>query len=472
MSPGMADGSRQGGTVMEKMLIVSADGHAGAPPEAYFDYIEEEYREDLEALVEIDRAWRDTTPTQRRYSDETLDLLDRGGAIRGGGEFGAYELDRRLKELDREGVAAEVLIPGHQVAMLPFFGVINHPYPAGHRAAGARAYHRQLADILAEADGRLYGVGDPGPCLDMDAVVQELHWLGNHGFVGVAPPGAVADPALPPLVDRSYEPFWSACAETGLALIVHAGYGLGQYGKEQGEMLAMMVGQVGVEETLRAQFTSEVSIDQFPEDSPVRAALTVPRRIFWQLMLAGVFDRHPALKLVLTEVRADWIPATLDLLDRQLPPGEHGLSMSPSDYWHRHVYVTPSSPRTYEIDMRHQIGLDRLMFGMDYPHPEGTWPNTREWIQHTFAGVPEDQARQILGLNAIECYGLDKDHLVSIADKIGMLPDELLGGHEVDTRVVASFHDRSGYLRPQEVVDPNLYGRMLKADVDAVAARS
>src|ERR1700689_737209 len=159
---------------MDKMLIVSADGHAGAPPDAYLDYIEEEYREDLMALGEIDRSWRDSAPTQRRYSDETLDLVDRGEAIRGGGEFGAYELDRRLKELDREGVAAEVLIPGHQVAMLPFFSVINHPYSAAHRAAGARAYHRQLADLMSESDGRLFGIGDSGPCIDMDATTHEL----------------------------------------------------------------------------------------------------------------------------------------------------------------------------------------------------------------------------------------------------------------------------------------------------------
>jgi predicted TIM-barrel fold metal-dependent hydrolase len=456
---------------MDKMLIVSADGHAGAPPDAYLDYIEEEYREDLKALVEIDQSWRDSAPTQRRYTEATLDLVDRGEAIRGGGEFGAYELDRRLKELDREGVAAEILIPGHQVAMLPFFSVINHPYPAEHRAAGARAYHRQLADVLAESDGRLYGIGDPGPCTDIDATVRELRWLNDHGFVGVAPPGVVADPALPPLVDRYYEPFWSACVDTELAVVVHAGYGLGQYGKEQGEMLAMMVGQIGVEETLRAQFTADVSIDQFPEDSPVRAAITGPRRIFWQLMLAGVFDRYPQLKLVLTEIRADWVPATLDLLDRQLPPADHGLSMSPRDYWHRHVYVTPSSPRPYEIDMRHQIGIERLMFGMDYPHPEGTWPNTREWVRHAFAGVPEGEARQILGLNAIKCFGLDQDHLAAVADKIGIVPSELLGAHEVDSRILTSFHDRSGYQRPQEVVDPDFYGRMLVSDIEAVETR-
>jgi predicted TIM-barrel fold metal-dependent hydrolase len=455
---------------MDRIVIVSADGHSGGPPEQYLDYIDPEYREDLEGLIEVDQRWRDSAPTQRRYKEETLDLIDRGDAIRGGGEFGAYELDRRLAELDREGVAAEVLIAGHQVAIPPFFAVINHEFPAGHRAAGARAYHRQLADFMAESNGRLFGIGDPGPCLDMDATVAELRWLASHGFVGVAPPGQVADPALPPLVDRSYEPFWATCAEHGLVLTVHAAYGLGQYGKEQGEMLAMMASQVGVEDTLRMQFTAEASIDQMPEDSPVRAAITAPRRVFWQLMMSGVFDRHPELKLVLTEIRADWVPATLDLMDRYFSSADHALAMSPREYWHRHVYVTPSSPRPGEVAMRDAIGADRFMFGMDYPHPEGTWPNSHEWIQHAFAGVPEGELRAMLGLNAVECFGLDGAALAKIAERIGPMPDEFLGEHTVQAAVVQSFHDRSGYERPPEVVDEGFYQRMIVEDEERALA--
>lgn len=455
---------------MDRILMVSADGHSGGPPEQYRDYIEKEYLEDLEALVEVDRFWRDNTPAQRRFSDETLDLIDRGDAIRGGGEFGAYELDRRLAELDREGVAAEIMIPGHQVAMLPFFGVINHPFPAGHRAAGVRAYHRQLADLMADADGRLHGIGDAGPCLDMDATVAELRWIADHGFVGVAPPGCIADPELPSLVDPYFEPYWATCAEAGLVLTVHAGYGAGQYGEMQTQMLATMVGQVGAEETLRAQFTADVSIDQFPEDSPVRAAITSPRRVFWQLMLAGVFDRHPDLKLVLTEVRADWVPAALEVMERRFSPTDHDLAMSPREYWQRHVYVTPSSPRPYELAMREAIGVDRFMFGMDYPHPEGTWPNTREWIRHAFAGVPEADARKILGLNAVACFGLDGERLAAIAERIGPEPEELLGDHDVDPRLVEQFHSRSGYKRPQESVVETFYESMMLEDEKAVAA--
>ena len=78
---------------------------------------------------------------------------------------------------------------------------------------------------MVESNGRLFGIADPGPCLDLDDTVQELHWLAEHGFVGVAPPGNVADPSLPPLTSRHWDPFWAACEQLGLVLTVHAAFG-------------------------------------------------------------------------------------------------------------------------------------------------------------------------------------------------------------------------------------------------------
>jgi predicted TIM-barrel fold metal-dependent hydrolase len=310
---------------------------------------------------------------------------------------------------------------------------------------------------MIQADGRLFGVADPGPCLDMDETVAELRWVAEHGFVGVAPPGAVDDPALPPLTSDFYEPFWSTCADLGLVVTVHAGWGLGQFG-DITRSLREKAKDAAPEDLLALQMAADVSIDQFPKDSPVRFALTKPRRPLWQLMIAGVFDRHPDLRLVFTEVRADWLPATLAVLDRSLTPSNSSLTKRPSEYWAEHCYAAPSSPRAYEIALRQGIGVDRLMFGMDYPHPEGTWPNTREWLRLTMRGVAEDEARRFLGLNAIECYGLDAARIGETAQRIGLLPDDILG-HTADLpeSLVAQFHNRSGFRRPAERVDDAFY---------------
>jgi predicted TIM-barrel fold metal-dependent hydrolase len=460
---------------MDRLMVVSADGHWGAPVSVYRDYLDAEYRGDLDALLAVDEAWRDSSPTQRRFTPETLELIDPDHTVRSGGELGGWDLDRRLVEMDRQGVAGEILIPGHQETILPFFGQTSPASPPGHQAAGARAYHRHLGEVIAASGGRLVGVAEPGPCVDMDATLAELRWVAAHGFVGVAPPGNTADPALPPLYDPFFEPFWATCADTGLALVVHAGYGFPQGMAEGMGAMGDMMADMTVEDMLRMATLSDkemstMRIDEFPTDHPFRIALTHPRRVLWQLMLAGVFDRYPSLTLVFTEIRADWVPATLEILDRHFRDEQGVMQRSPREYWERNVYLAPSSTRQPEVALRHEVGLRRFMFGTDYPHPEGTWPNTLDWIRHAFADVPEAEARLLLGENCVECYGLDRTVLATVAERIGPTPESVLGHHVVDERLLAQFHARAGYLRPPEHVDDDTYRDMLTQDEAGFAA--
>jgi predicted TIM-barrel fold metal-dependent hydrolase len=127
-------------------------------------------------------------------------------------------------------------------------------------------------------------------------------------------------------------------------------------------------------------------------------------------MLAGVFDRHPNLVLALTEIRADWLPATLERLDERLTTANAPISMTPSEYFRRHCLVVASSIHRAEVHMRREIGLANLAFGADFPHYEGTWPNTVDWIRDAFTGVPEEEVRAILGENAIRWFQLDGDY--------------------------------------------------------------
>lgn len=78
----------------------------------------------------------------------------------------------------------------------------------------------------------------------------------------------------------------------------------------------------------------------------------------------------------------------------------------------------PVCPRA-DLDLRDVIGLDRIMWGSDYPHPEGTWPNTAQYFKDTFSDFPEEDGRRILGDNAVAFYGLDRERLQQVADEIG-----------------------------------------------------
>src|SRR5262249_48660223 len=153
------------------------------------------------------------------------------------------------------------------------------------------------------------------------------------------------------------------------------------------------------------------------------------RQAMWQLMLGGVFDRHPDLKLMMTEVRADWIPATVRYLDAVFDANRDQLrtELRPSEIWQSNCLAAVSFMHKAEVAMRDEIGVDTMNFGRDYPHGESTWPNTRAYLHGLFQGVPEGEVRKILGENLIRFLDLDAKPLDEIAARIGPTLDEITG---------------------------------------------
>jgi predicted TIM-barrel fold metal-dependent hydrolase len=93
--------------------------------------------------------------------------------------------------------------------------------------------------------------------------------------------------------------------------------------------------------------------------------------------------------------------------------------MSPSEYFARNVNVGASCIPRADLAYKDILGVDKMMWGSDYPHPEGTWPQTQQYYKDVFSGIAEDEGRKILGGNAIDWYGLDRHKLQSVADDIG-----------------------------------------------------
>jgi predicted TIM-barrel fold metal-dependent hydrolase len=449
---------------MSRIILVSCDSHAAGSLESYRPYLEARYHDALDEHIARDQANLDRYGLLRGYDDDELALIDEERAIRSGGRSGAQDPQRRLREMDREGVVCEVVqeatADDRSQRCLPFASRGYAPYPAELRAAGARAFNRWLADMMAETGGRVVGTAEAGPCVDMDAEVAELEWAAEHGFVSVQVPGRIVEPGLrvPRVYDREYfERFWAACVDLGLALNVHAGWG-----GAQSDQYQLVVGELseGFEFDELTTRVTKLTMENTPSNYIQALGLTQEtfesgnshqsREPLWQFMLGGAFDRHPALRFVLTELRSDWVPATLAALDERVARGGTPLKLKPSEYFARNCRVTPSFPHPAEIAIRHQIGVRQIMFGRDYPHNEGTWPNTWDWIRAAYAGVPEDEARLMLGENAIEWYGLDRARLAALAETIGPRPEDLLGDHAVDPRLIANFDKRGGFGKPAE----------------------
>jgi hypothetical protein len=152
-----------------------------------------------------------------------------------------------------------------------------------------------------------------------------------------------------------------------------------------------------------------------------------------------------------------------------MTPGGTPLKKRPSEYWSTNCFVGASSIKKSEVRLCDEIGITRMMFGRDYPHAEGTWPNNWDWLRDALADFSEADARALLGENAARCYRLDAVALGAVADRIGPRAEDLLGvGASVDPQLVESFAQRAGYEKSYEEIDAEEIERLFDRDLAAV----
>jgi hypothetical protein len=101
--------------------------------------------------------------------------------------------------------------------------------------------------------------------------------------------------------------------------------------------------------------------------------------------------------------------------------------MPPRAYLDRNIFLGVSTPQVEDIDRRHEIGVGNFLWGNDFPHPEGTFPYTRELVRRRFKDVPRDECRAILGENAVGLYGIDAAALAPLVERIGPLVEDIHG---------------------------------------------
>jgi predicted TIM-barrel fold metal-dependent hydrolase len=378
----------------ERYTLISADCHAGGNHEMYRGYLEAKYLDDFD-------RWRGD------YSNPFKDL-------QAGRRTQNWDDERRISELEADGVVAEVTFPNTIPPFFPTGAVIARPpQPEEYelRLAGIRAHNRWLADWCARHRERRAGIGQVF-LNDIDDAVDDVRWCHEHGLRGgiLVQPGPDDMKHIKPLYAPDYDPLWRVCEELGVVVNTHSGgAGMPDYGPYPA------AGLLWITETT---FFS--------------------RRPLAQMLLSGVFERFPNLTFVLTEQGASWIPTLLAQLDgfseQARKTGRIGelkyepddlLPLKPSEYFGRNCWVGVSFPSPVEAKVRHKIGIDRFMWGSDYPHDESTYPNTREGLRRAFAGTPDTELRTVLAGNVAAVYGFDLGALAPIAARVGPTVAEL-----------------------------------------------
>ena len=344
---------------MGTQLLNSADSHVIEPPDLWLANMPASLR---------DRAPQTTFKVHKGREYEVISVDGRAVRYEPPGwqddktrPPGAYDPRIRMKDMEAEGIWAELLFPtvGQWCFQIQSREVAIE---------AARTYNDWLYAIFMKVSPRFVGAAMI-PLVDIDDAVAEIRRVARMGYK------AVLLPATPPVVaynDLRYEPIWQTVAQTAVWPSVHIGTGA---------------------DPMVTRGPGGAIINYVETAFPIqRSALNV--------VAAGVFDRFPTMKLLCVEGGASWLPGLVERMEEAYR--KHSmwvrpkLSRSPTEIIREHVCATFQHDRAF-LDSLSVIGNDAVMWGSDYPHRESTWPNSAEILDSIFAGVPTSVRNAITG---------------------------------------------------------------------------
>ena len=280
---------------------------------------------------------------------------------------------RRAKDMDRDGVQAEVI-----------YGILGAATRLNDHEAATEMFHIYndwLVEFCRHDPDRFIGLA----CLpygDIDAAVQEVYRVAKLGLRGME---LSCSWDMEPMWHPTWEPLWRAVNDVNLPLHFHTFPALPP---------SVLENQKGL--TRRAAFFTVVSAFQMNLVNILAAIIG-----------AAVLERHPNVRIAFGESGIGWVPYALDRMDFEWEDRFHdlGLKMKPSDYWRRQCKATFQFDRigTKLID---DMGVETLMWGSDYPHGDGVWPESSKYIAEQFGHLPPEVTHKITCENAGKFYGL------------------------------------------------------------------
>ncbi|MBI3058576.1 MAG: amidohydrolase [Deltaproteobacteria bacterium] len=342
-----------GGAGTNHQIIISADSHVMEPPDLWKKQVPEKYREQAPLF-----------PPHK---------VGEGFQAHAGG----WDPNERLKEMEVDGLRAEVLYP---TLGLDLFGLDD----AALQEACFRVYNDWIIEYCRAAPKRLIGI----PAIsvyNVDHAVKELERCCKAGLKG-AIIWQVPHADLPFYSDH-YNRFWAAAQDLDAAVSLHilTGHGYNKH-KER---------RTGVE-----HYRGSVNLK----------LLDIANALF-ELMFYGVLERYPRLKIVTVENEIGWMPFMLQQWDyyyrrfRGINPPP--MKRDPSEIFQSQIYASFFNDSVGGHNLEWWSGADNCMWSNDFPHPNSTWPNSRKVIERDLGHLPKEKQTRLLCANVTRLYNME-----------------------------------------------------------------
>ena len=366
--------------------IVSVDDHVVEPPDVWVDRFPSKFRDEaphLEQRAGHTQAWvweGQDFPLSMVGSARTRIFRTDGT----GEDFrarhyddlvpGCYDVHERVKAMDVDGVKGSLLFP-----TFPRFAGTRFLNPKSREISllAVQAYNDWMVDEWCAAYPDRFIPMIIVPLWDPELAASEIRRMAAKGAKSVAFPENPAPLGLPSFWTTHWDPVFAAVDETGMPLSMHIGTsgGLPQPCEESSEAVGTSLNGLN--------------------------AMTACA----DLIFTGLLHRYPGVKIVLSEGGSGWVPYLMERMDYTWERSRLDVDRSepPSMVFAEHFWTSFISDFR-AIEIRHRIGVDKLMYETDYPHQDSNWPFARKVLEEHLADVPDDEARSIAGLNARELY--------------------------------------------------------------------
>jgi predicted TIM-barrel fold metal-dependent hydrolase len=359
-----------GGSWPAGTRLISSDSHWLEHGDVWVSRFPGHLKDKAPRVIENEKGWNIEAGGRLLFPDSVVAATRTVEIVEG-----MRDVPARLKDLDIEGVEKELLFPQKCLALI-------READLECRAWVFRGYNEYIASICAQAPTRLYAAGmmnfwDIGAARES---VQHIKALGLKTLMLPIDPGKFEDGRPIHYGSSEMTPFWDAIEEAGLPVCFHIGENV-RFDRVQGGLGTLFLSQMG------------------------------GFRLNWgELVFAGVFDRHPSLKVVFVEGGISWVASALqdaDMIYESYPTlMKPKLAMKPSRYWFKHCYATFMSDAA-GLQLLNRIGADRVMWSTDYPHNESTFGYTRSAAQAVFDAADNiHDAQMIVGGTALGLFDM------------------------------------------------------------------